>query len=161
MLALLALGLAGCSSQPESKQPHPTVTGPPIADKHQVDKQKDDISLLLAHYERWQGVPYRYGGTTKQGVDCSAYIQHVFRDSFAEILPRTTLQQAKQGVAVKRSELQTGDLVFFNVSRRTKHVGVYLEDGRFLHASTSKGVIISQLNNPYWKKRYWMSRRVQ
>lgn len=160
-MALFAIGLAGCSSQPERQPRHPMTERPPSVDKKEARRQQDDIELLLAHYERWQGVPYRYGGTTKQGVDCSAYIQHVFRDSFAEMLPRTTLQQAKQGIEIKRSDLQTGDLVFFNVSRRTKHVGVYLEDGQFLHASTSKGVIISQLNNPYWKKRYWMSRRIQ
>ncbi|MCE2570223.1 NlpC/P60 family protein [Motilimonas eburnea] len=167
LLAGWVLLLAGCSSSPEPtaakvKSANPSYQYQPSDLRSaRPTGQSKDIDLLLDHYEQWQGVPYRLGGTSTNGVDCSAYVQRVYQDSFDAILPRTTTQQAKLGRQIKRSELTTGDLVFFRVSRRTQHVGVYLKDGQFLHASTSKGVIISRLDNPYWKKRYWMSRRIQ
>ncbi|MFO6422252.1 NlpC/P60 family protein [Motilimonas sp. KMU-193] len=166
VLAGLALLLTGCSSSPESttnqvKQTTMPSSQQPAKVAAKPASEPHDIDLLLDHYEQWQGVPYRLGGTSTKGVDCSGYVQRVYQDSFDAILPRTTTQQAQLGRQIKRSELTTGDLVFFRISRRTQHVGVYLKDGQFLHASTSKGVIISQLDNPYWKKRYWMSRRIQ
>lgn len=166
ILVSFAALLAGCSSSPEPNVTQTEKTTKPL--KHQPSTASEtilvehqDIDLLLDHYEQWQGVPYRLGGTSTKGVDCSGYVQRLYRDSFDESLPRTTSQQAKLGRQIQRSELSTGDLVFFRISRSTQHVGVYLDNGEFLHASTSKGVIISKLDNPYWKKRYWMSRRIQ
>ncbi len=115
---------------------------------------------LEQHYREWRGVRYQLGGTTKRGVDCSAFVQEVFRARLGVVLPRTTALQSRSGVAVRRDALQRGDLVFFKTGRRTRHVGIYLEAGRFLHASTSRGVTISSLDNPYWRDRYWRARRV-
>ncbi|PHS33082.1 MAG: peptidase P60 [Methylophaga sp.] len=116
--------------------------------------------LLQAQYNNWQGAPYRLGGLSKKGIDCSGFVYLTFKDQFGLILPRTTKLQVKQGERVSARKLQTGDLIFFKTAWRTRHVGIYLSDGRFLHASTSKGVIISRLDNVYWKKKYWTSRRV-
>ena len=106
------------------------------------------------------GTPYRYGGTTTSGIDCSAYTQVVFKKS-GESLPRTTGQQFQQGKAVGKSNLQTGDLVFFNTSGRgVSHVGIYIGSNNFIHASTSQGVTVSSLNDPYyWKSRYVGAKR--
>lgn len=159
IVLLASITLAGCSSTPKAPAVAEKVVAPVEAPPEV--QTIDEMSLLLAHYDQWKGVPYQLGGTTAKGIDCSGYIQRLFEDTFAEMLPRTTVAQVQQGVPVKRDELQTGDLVFFKVSRRTNHVGVYLENGKFLHASTSKGVIISKLNNPYWRERYWTSRRIE
>src|SRR5690554_502118 len=114
---------------------------------------------LLAQHQRWVGTPYRLGGNGQGGIDCSALMQHVFSDSFGMSLPRTTGAQALQGQRVERSELRAGDLVFFRPPGPNNHVGVYIGDGYFLHASTSRGVILSKLDSIYWQRHYWQARR--
>lgn len=121
---------------------------------------KDAVrQVLLAQHQRWVGTPYRYGGTNERGIDCSALIQNVYRDSFNMQLPRTTWQQVKQGDPVDRSQLQPGDLVFFNPPGSGRHAGIYVGEGRFMHASSSNGVMLSRLDNSYWQRYYWQSRR--
>ncbi|WP_416140098.1 C40 family peptidase [Halomonas sp. HK25] len=114
---------------------------------------------LLAQHERWVGTPYRLGGTGFKGVDCSALVQNVFSETFRVSLPRSTGEQVHQGQPVARGELVPGDLVFFRPPGRYDHVGIYLGEGRFLHASTSRGVMISHLDNRYWQRHYWQARR--
>ncbi|WP_404296639.1 C40 family peptidase [Halomonas sp.] len=114
---------------------------------------------LLAQHERWVGTPYRIGGTSFQGVDCSALVQNVFEETFRVSLPRTTGGQVSQGQPVSRGDLAPGDLVFFRPPGRYDHVGIYLGEGRFMHASSSRGVMISRLENRYWKRHYWQARR--
>jgi cell wall-associated NlpC family hydrolase len=115
---------------------------------------------LMESYEQWKGTPYRLGGTTRSGVDCSAFVQIVMRQQFRVDLPRTTEQQLTVGSRVRKSSLRTGDLVFFQTGRRTLHVGIMLDNNRFMHASTSSGVMISSLNERYWSSRYLRARRV-
>ncbi len=117
-------------------------------------------SLLYAQYQSWQGTPYQLGGLSKTGIDCSGFVYLTFKDKFGVKLPRTTETQAERGARIYIGQLQAGDLIFFKTGWKTRHVGIYLSDGRFLHASTSKGVIISRLDNVYWKKKYWLSRRI-
>jgi hypothetical protein len=117
-------------------------------------------SLLDNEYRNWKGVPYRFGGTTKKGVDCSGFVQAVYKNSFQINIVRNTEEQAKSGLFVNRNALKVGDLVFFKTRWKVRHVGIYLGDNQFVHASTSKGVVISSLNNVYWKKKYWQSRRI-
>ncbi|TDV90244.1 cell wall-associated NlpC family hydrolase [Halomonas alkaliantarctica] len=114
---------------------------------------------LLAQHQRWAGTPYRIGGTSERGIDCSALVRNVYRDTFNLELPRSTRGQVHEGRPIDRQELQAGDLVFFRPPGRYNHVGIYVGDGYFLHASTSKGVIISRLDNSYWQRYYWQSRR--
>jgi lipoprotein Spr/probable lipoprotein NlpC len=115
---------------------------------------------LLKQLDEWQGVPYRYGGLTKQGVDCSGFTHVTFAEQFGINLPRTTGSQALKGVVVEQSELLPGDLVFFNTGYKQRHLGVYVGDKQFIHASSSRGVMMSRLDNPYWQDAYWHSRRV-
>ncbi len=115
---------------------------------------------LLRHFEDWQGVPYRYGGMSKSGIDCSGFVALTFRSQLGVDLPRTTAAQVKEGKSVAKRNLQTGDLVFFRPERGRRHVGIYLADGEFIHSGTTLGVGKSRLDNPYWAKRYWQARRV-
>ncbi len=112
--------------------------------------------------KKYMGIKYRYGGTTPAGFDCSGYTQYVFREAGVSI-PRTTGSQFGTGKAVAKSNLKTGDLVFFNTSGRgVSHVGIFIQGGKFIHASTSQGVTITALNDPYyWGKRYIGARRVK
>lgn len=121
---------------------------------------KDPVAAKLQdQYRQWRGVKYRLGGTTKNGVDCSAFTQITFRDQFATALSRTTAAQVKEGRWVGQGELLAGDLVFFKIGR-TRHVGIYQGQGLFLHASTSQGVMLSSLKDPYWQAHYWTARRI-
>ena len=120
------------------------------------------IANLSEHQQEWKGTRYRLGGTSKSGVDCSGFMQITFRDLFGIDLPRTTTEQANEGTRVSKSEIKTGDLVFFKTGRgpNGKHVGVYVKNGQFLHASTKGGVIYSDLDSPYWTKTFWQARRL-
>lgn len=129
--------------------------------KHKTMGEEDLLfSLLRNEYIYWKGTPYRLGGNNKKGIDCSALVQAVYKNSFNMGLARTTNKQAKSGFFVYRNALKVADLVFFKISRKVRHVGIYIGDNQFLHASTSKGVMISSLDNVYWRRKYWQSRRV-
>ena len=107
------------------------------------------------------GTPYVYGGTTSSGFDCSGYTQVVFQKAGISI-PRTTADQFATGTAVSKSNLKTGDLVFFNTNGvSVSHVGIYIGENNFIHTSSSNGVMISSINDPhYWGSRYIGARRV-
>ncbi len=147
--------LVGCSSTPEKKTPQD------LAQKVSLTDSKKVKSLLLRQYKLWKGAPYQYGGMGLNGVDCSAFVQNTFKTQLGYRLPRTTRTQIKQGKSVPRSQLKVGDVVFFKVSNHTFHNGIYIGHKQFIHASTSKGVTISKLDNPYWRKYYYSARRIQ
>ncbi|MGR9114942.1 MAG: NlpC/P60 family protein [Gammaproteobacteria bacterium] len=115
---------------------------------------------LYTQFDEWRSVRYRLGGLSKAGVDCSGFVYLTYRDLFNVILPRTVYQQAGFGEEVSKWELKTGDLVFFRTGRSRNHVGIYLEHGRFLHASSHGGVTISTLENQYWSRTYWKAIRL-
>ncbi|MGM0520112.1 MAG: NlpC/P60 family protein [Campylobacterota bacterium] len=115
---------------------------------------------LKGFYNEWRGVRYKWGGDSKSGIDCSAFVQKAYKNSFDLNIPRTTRYQHKVGKYINKSSLRLGDLLFFKTGQDSRHVGIYLDNGKFMHASTSKGVIISSLNNSYFKKHYWKAKRV-
>lgn len=115
---------------------------------------------LMAQFKEWRGTPYRLGGNTRAGIDCSAFVQQTLATRFNMQVPRTTAEQARLGVEVDRNDLQVGDLVFFRTGYSTRHVGFYLGSGRFLHASTKVGVTINNLDDLYWRKTFWKVRRL-
>ena len=109
----------------------------------------------------WMGTPYEMGGESKGGIDCSAFSREIFRTSGGMELPRTTEQQVKLGSPVAKEELQFGDLVFFNTTgNNPSHVGIYIGDDMFAHASVSFGVTLSSMYSSYYKKRFTEARRV-
>ncbi|REK69475.1 C40 family peptidase [Paenibacillus paeoniae] len=109
------------------------------------------------------GTRYSYGGTTTKGFDCSGFTSYVFNKMGID-LPRRSADQANAGTKVAKADLQPGDLVFFDTSGKNNggisHVGIYVGDGNFAHASTSKGVIIEKLDSSYYKPRYVTAARV-
>ncbi|OAN13366.1 hypothetical protein A3K86_15775 [Photobacterium jeanii] len=150
--------LSGCSSTPSSVAPVSAVT-PSSKPSHIAKKPTPQVNFVNV-YQEWKGTPYRLGGTTKRGIDCSAFVQVGYADVYQTMLPRTTSELAKVGQWVSRNKARYGDLVFFKTGYRTRHVGIYIGNDEFLHASTSQGVIVSRLDNPYWRRTFWQIRRM-
>ncbi len=120
-------------------------------------------SEVVVHGLSYLDTPYRYGGQSRDsGIDCSALVQQVFAEALELKLPRTTRGLSRTGQKISRKDLQTGDLVFFNTRRRAySHVGIYVGNGRFLHAPSKGGKVrIERLNVRYWSKRFNGGRRV-
>lgn len=125
-----------------------------------VDIDLADHHPLYLEASRWIGTPYRHGGTTRQGVDCSGLVQSIYRQVYHVDLPRSAeAQRTTRCRTVDRRHLQEGDLVFFGEGRRPRHashVGIYLKQGKFVHASSSQGVVVSSLDEPYYQ-RTWLN----
>ncbi len=121
-----------------------------------------DTDRLQRAAERWLGIPYRYGGNDRKGIDCSGLAVQLYREVFRYKLPRNAAAQRKLGYAVHPPYLKPGDLLFFRFKGEEgiEHVAVYLGDGRFVHASRSRGVVINKLNDPYYRRHLIVIRRV-
>ena len=141
----------------------------PTKNEHLIDTNAGSLSSpitselehnLLSFYRAWAGVPYQFGGNSRYGIDCSAFVQKTYSNVLNVRLPRTTDMQVKVGQRIEYRNALVGDLVFFKTSPSVRHVGVYIGQKRFVHASTSKGVIVSRLDNPYWASKFWHFRRV-
>lgn len=148
--------LAGCGALPEQETVRlETFPAYGTTDTTHVVKEK-----LYIQFDEWRGVRYKLGGLSRHGIDCSGFVYVTFKSQLGLHLPRTTHLQSQIGREIRRSELETGDLVFFKTGFTSRHVGIYLEENKFLHVSLRKGVTISELDNVYWKPRYWKAIRV-
>jgi cell wall-associated NlpC family hydrolase len=120
-----------------------------------------DRDVVMTKIIELINTPYLWGGTTSNGIDCSAFVMTVFRKALDIELPRTSIMQSTVGEEVSRDELQFGDLIFFNtMGRRISHVGIYIGESYFAHSSSSGGVKVSSLNEDYYNGRYVTARRV-
>ncbi|MFL5787835.1 MAG: C40 family peptidase, partial [Flavisolibacter sp.] len=108
---------------------------------------------LFRLIDEWMGTRYRLGGSTKSGIDCSAFMQVIFSALYGINLPRTAREQYHMAKRISRTELKEGDLVFFNTKGGVSHVGMYLQNNKFVHASSS-GVTISDLYDDYWVRKF-------
>lgn len=110
---------------------------------------------LLSSMEHWWATPYKLGGNSENGVDCSAFSQIILHDIYNATIPRTAQQQFQATIPIDDSNLKEGDLVFFgNSNSNITHVGIYVTNHKFVHASTSSGVMISDLGERYWSAKY-------
>jgi lipoprotein Spr len=124
---------------------------------YMIDVMPNQISnvMLYRFIDEWYGVKYRMGGTTKKGVDCSAFVQHLYQYVFGYDILRTACLQFKESKKIAKDDLKEGDLVFFKVgTSRISHVGVYLRNNFFVHSASSKGVSIANLSNAYWSRYF-------
>jgi len=124
-----------------------------------VEKLTD--TLLLQNMDHWFGTRYCMGGATEDCIDCSAFTQIMMHDVFKTDIPRTARAQYDNSDRIAVEDLQEGDLVFFQtVGRDISHVGIYLTNNKFVHAATSNGVMVSDLNDIYWRPRFKGAGRV-
>jgi cell wall-associated NlpC family hydrolase len=120
-----------------------------------------DRDRLLIDVVSYLGTPYLYGGNTREGIDCSGFTARVYESGASKQLPRSARAQFAVGAPIDKADLEFGDLVFFNTTgRRPSHVGIYIEDDLFVHASVTRGVTFSSLESTYYRKRYVGARRV-
>ena len=151
--------LPACSSAPYYGSTNSSVKAAEIridlSDTHKVKQ------ILNQQYKDWRHVQHRMGGLSKNGIDCSGLVYQTYRAKLGINLPRSSKDQSKIGRAIQQKELRTGDLVFFKTGIFTRHVGMYIDKGNFLHVSSSEGVMISNLEEPYWNSAYWKAQRIQ
>ncbi|MCW8980732.1 MULTISPECIES: C40 family peptidase [Altibacter] len=188
LLALLPIFLASCGSSKHTAtktiivnskgKPNRTRTVEKKEDKKNIiittteadevvtaDSNKNKLENIIDFARSFEGTRYKFGGTTEEGMDCSGLVYTAFKKENV-IMPRISRDMASKGVSVKLKEVTEGDLVFFKTSRRNSinHVGLVVENKRgeilFIHSTTSKGVIISSLEEDYWKKAFVEVRRV-
>lgn len=126
-----------------------------------TDVEMLESSELLEHIDEWYGTRYRMGGTSKTGIDCSAFTQAIYLSAFAVSLPRTAREQYRASRIISATELKEGDLVFFNTTGGVSHVGIYLQNNKFVHASSKLGVTISDMFDPYYLKHYIGAGRIE
>lgn len=167
---LYAIVLSSCGSSKENARLYDPKEVAYLSKQLQIelsnkDKQDDKNMPLYAEVSLWLGSPYRYGGMTKKGTDCSGFVMQVYRKVYNKKLPRSTagLAKAKYKGVAKRN-LQTGDIVLFATGqnkRTVSHAGIYLKNGKFIHASTSNGVMINDIDDNYYKKTWVRAIRVK
>jgi peptidoglycan endopeptidase LytE len=121
----------------------------------------DEVQLFVKVATGFIGAPYRFGGSSLKGIDCSSFVQKIYR-IFDVTLPRNAREQSKVGISISRENLTKGDLVFFHTKRSLGHVGIYIGNNEFVHASSkSKGVRVDSLDTPYYQKRFQRAVRVK
>lgn len=133
-----------------------------VAEKLNVSEKEVRDKKLYSFISDWYGTPYKYGGCDKGGVDCSCFTGILLKKVYGVTVGRNSSLMHKEAEHIKTSHLREGDLLFFKVgTKEVSHVGVYLKDNKFVHASTSKGVMINDLNETYYKKYYYEAGRVK
>ncbi len=172
LLSMVALQSLAAPADDDMPAPIPITTGllaqwsGSISSQLSLARQTvgEKASDMLTQAMGLLGVPYRRGGSTEEtGFDCSGFVRHLYEKSFGRLLPRRASEQAKVTETIDRSELKPGDLVFFNTMKRAfSHVGVYMGDGKFIHAPRpGKSIRVDDMRSAYWEKRFNGARRVQ
>ena len=127
-----------------------------------VDDSKIDNVKLYSFIDEWYGVPYKYGGKNKEGIDCSNFTSTLYLNVYSKPLTGTSSSIFDQCKVVSKSNLEEGDLVFFKIDGdKISHIGVYLQNNKFVHATTKKGVMIDDLDEEYYKKYYYKGGRLK
>ena len=152
--------LTACTSAPHQNgsQYHAIKVANTTIDLNNTSMVKE---ILHQQHNDWRHTKHRLGGISDKGIDCSGLVYLTYREKLGYEMPRTTEGQADMGKRVYKEQLQAGDLVFFKTGLFSRHVGMYVDDGKFLHVSSSRGVKMSTLDSPYWSSTYWKAQRIR
>lgn len=156
ILIFISAFISGCSRP---------AGAPTLAKKHKYQFDRDRKATIFSNLDKqlrsYLGTPYRFGGDSYNGIDCSGLVYAVYRDAAGIELPRQVRYLRYVGYPVNNGRWKLGDLLFFAIKgNRLTHVGIYLGADRFQHVSRSSGTIVSSLDEPYYKKRFRMARRI-
>ena len=168
-VAALMLAAAGCRTSKESGSRKHSES---YENKKFVEEYSKKLNVELTGKEDkkmvralagWLGTPYKYGGAAKTGTDCSGFVMNIYQEVYNRKLSRSANDIYEKDVKViKKSELRMGDLIFFKIeTKKPGHVGIYIKDGKFIHASSKRGVTVNSLEETYYKKYYFASGRVK
>jgi cell wall-associated NlpC family hydrolase len=160
LVVIVLLGLGGCGAAFNSRTRSELVHVENNGDSALLQNKAVAKNILLAHFKEWKGTKYVFGGSDRNGIDCSGFIYQTFSSEFGIKLPRASIIQGEVGYDIPAALLQPGDLVFFKLGVNRNYAGIYLDNNDFIHAALSKGVMRSSLNDPYWHDRFWKARRV-
>ena len=165
LLLTIILFICSCSGHKKAVNDYDDVYNNSIIEKQYFKFREDDTSSsLYDEINGWLGIPYKYGGNTKNGVDCSGFVCQIYKSVYHINLERNSSAIFyKNCKRIDKRDMKEGDLIFFSTrkkSRNINHVGIFLKDDKFVHASSSKGVIINSLDKPYYQKNYICSGRV-
>lgn len=165
---ILIIILTSCGSQkgllynPSEVRQVSNKLGVELSNRNQED---DKYMPLYAEVSLWMGTPYKYGGISKSGVDCSGLVYKVYQKVYRKTLPRSTAELEKKGIKkISKNDLRPGDLVFFatsNSKNKITHVGIYLKNNKFIHASTKRGVVVNDLDENYYKQTWKKAGRIK
>ena len=163
LIFLIVISFASCKSSKRAKSKKEVSTEIPT----KKNKKASKAGYIIDYAKQFKGVRYKWGGTTKSGMDCSGLVFESFR-AYDIILPRISRDMAKKGDKISLKEAQEGDLLFFKTSKSRRHsinhVGLIIKskagDITFIHATTSKGVLVSKLSENYWKSAFVEARRI-
>ncbi|MFL5763832.1 MAG: C40 family peptidase [Bacteroidia bacterium] len=166
---LLFISMAGssCRSHKETVSKDPEVKESKNVRKKyavllNVDPDKVDNIKLYSFIDDWYGVPYKYGGKAKSGIDCSNFTCTLYANVYGRSISGTSSSLYEQCKTVSKKDLEEGDLIFFKIdSDKISHIGVYLQNNKFVHATTKKGVMIDDLDEAYYQKYYYKSGRLR
>jgi lipoprotein Spr len=127
------------------------------------DETKNISNKTLVNFiENWYGTIYKYGGSDKHGIDCSHFASRLYADVYKKTITGPASAMEQEALSIKMPDMREGDLLFFKIeSDKVSHVGIYIGDNKFVHASTRKGVIISDLNEPYYKKYFYKAGKLK
>lgn len=175
-IALLVLILAaGCKTPaktkkhtPVKKNEHVVVSETEKPNFYATYSKKLGVKLLgnedqklISCMTSWLGTPYKYAGETREGTDCSGMVMTIYKEVYKKDLFRSATEQMKNVALIKKEELRLGDLVFFKIGGdKVSHVGIYIGENKFMHASTTRGVVINSLDEEYYKKWFFAGGRV-
>ena len=160
---IAALSLSVFTTSCTTNQKQPAAAAPDLSRATKAEGQPQTTNVerrILAEFQRWKGARHQLGGTGSDGIDCSGFVKAVYKDAFNINLPRTTTAQVRWGKPVSLDDLRPGDLVFFTLPNYPRHIGIFLNRSQFVHASKTKGVAISKIDDYYWRKYYWTARRI-
>ena len=162
-MSVVLLISGGCHSS-KYKIPYPKSNAEQEYFHVSENLSSSDRKKIIRESQKWLGIPYKYGGNSMdEGVDCSGMVTMVYLNALNRKLPRNSLAQSEFCEELKAKQVRPGDLAFFATGKdpdRISHVGIMLDDDNFIHSSTSKGVVISQLSAPYWTRTFKMFGRV-
>jgi lipoprotein Spr len=164
LVLLLAFAIASCSPHKKlvtsKEEKHNAISETQLKKKYSVllnvDEQKIESIKLYALIDEWYGTAYKYGGCDKNGIDCSNFVGVLYQEIYHKSLKGSSASIFNQCILVAKNELQEGDLLFFKIDKNSiSHMGMYLQNNKFVHATTKNGVMIDDLEEAYYKARFY------